>query len=139
MLSTNSGRKGCCAQWTLKSVVNACNKIEKTYSAYLHSCYELGILLTTIRFYPANIYLLKVSNRSTRKRCEICSKLTIKTPEDVLDVVLVFLLLTLKIFHALSSVSFVNFGQVNVSWVLLHVFLISNTFICNASLRLVKN
>ena len=29
--------------------------------------------------YPANIYLFKVNNRSTRKRSEICSKLTIKT------------------------------------------------------------
>ena len=29
----------------------------------------------------AGIYLLKVSNRNTRTRCEICSKLTIKTPE----------------------------------------------------------
>ena len=27
------------------------------------------------------IYLLKVNNRDTRARCEICSKLTIKTPE----------------------------------------------------------
>ena len=44
----------------------------------------------------ANIYLLKVSNRNTRKRCEICSKLTNK---NVIDVVLVFLLLTLNIFH----------------------------------------
>ena len=32
--------------------------------------------------FPANIYLLKVNNRNTRKRCEICSKLTIKTPEQ---------------------------------------------------------
>ena len=31
---------------------------------------------------PANIYLFKVSNRNTRKKCEICSKLTIKTPEQ---------------------------------------------------------
>ena len=31
--------------------------------------------------YPVGIYLLKVNNRSTRTRCEICSKLTIKTPE----------------------------------------------------------
>ena len=30
---------------------------------------------------PAIIHLLKVSNRSTRKRCKICSKLTIKTSE----------------------------------------------------------
>ena len=30
---------------------------------------------------PANIYLFKVNNRNARKRCEIFSKLTIKTPE----------------------------------------------------------
>ena len=30
---------------------------------------------------PANIYLFKVTNRSTRKRCEICLQLTIKTPK----------------------------------------------------------
>ena len=29
----------------------------------------------------AGIYPLKVNNRNTRARCEICSKLTIKTPE----------------------------------------------------------
>ena len=29
----------------------------------------------------AGIYLLKVNNRNTKTRCEICSKLTIKTPE----------------------------------------------------------
>ena len=31
--------------------------------------------------FPANIYLFKVNNRNTRKRCKICSKLAIKTPE----------------------------------------------------------
>ena len=31
--------------------------------------------------YPANINMFKVNNRSTRTRCEICSKLTIKTSE----------------------------------------------------------
>ena len=30
---------------------------------------------------PVGIYLLKVSNRNTRTRCEICSELTIKVPE----------------------------------------------------------
>ena len=29
----------------------------------------------------AGIYLPKVNNRNTRPRCEICSKLTIKTPD----------------------------------------------------------
>ena len=37
--------------------------------------------LQTMLDFPANIYLFKVNNRNTRKRCEICSKLTIKTPE----------------------------------------------------------
>ena len=38
---------------------------------------------------PADIYLLKVNNRNNRTRCEIYSKLPIKTS----------LLLTLNIFH----------------------------------------
>ena len=32
-------------------------------------------------FFPPGILLLKVSNKNTIGRCEICSKLTIKTPE----------------------------------------------------------
>ena len=34
-----------------------------------------------IKPFPANIYLFKDNNRKTRKRYEICSKLTVKTPE----------------------------------------------------------
>ena len=34
-----------------------------------------------VNLFPAGIYLLKVNNRNTRTRCEICSKLTIKTPD----------------------------------------------------------
>ena len=30
---------------------------------------------------PAGNYMFKVNNKNTRTRCEICSKLTIKTPE----------------------------------------------------------
>ena len=30
---------------------------------------------------PANIYMFKISNTNTKKRCRICSKLTIKTQE----------------------------------------------------------
>ena len=55
---------------------------------------------------PADIYLLKVNNRNTRKRREIYSKLKIKTPDDVAVFIvnfehvshpfLVFLLLTLS-------------------------------------------
>ena len=59
--------------------------------------------------------MFKVNNRKNRKRCEICSKLTIKTPEDTIGVVLVSLLLTLNLFHTLSS-HIVNFEQVNAEW-----------------------
>ena len=62
-------------------------------------------------YLPSRIYLLKVNNKNTRTRCEICSKLTIKTPErrnwrgsgvfivtfeHISHLVLVFLLLTLN-------------------------------------------
>ena len=30
---------------------------------------------------PGNIYLFKINDKNTGKRCEICSNLTIKTPE----------------------------------------------------------
>ena len=40
-----------------------------------------------IETFPANIYLFKVSNRNSWKRCEICSKLTIKIPERQKSVV----------------------------------------------------
>ena len=49
---------------------------------------------------PAGIYLLKVNNRNTRTRCEMCSKLTIKLTVDFIfdfsHLVLVYLLLTLN-------------------------------------------
>ena len=64
---------------------------------------------------PANIYLFKINNRNTRKRRVIIAKLTMKAPEH--DVVLAPLLLTLNIFHTLSSVFSVDFEQVNLSWV----------------------
>ena len=35
--------------------------------------------------HPANIYFFKLNNKNTRKKCEICSNLTIKTPEQRLS------------------------------------------------------
>ena len=58
----------------------------------------------------ANIYLFIVNNRNIRKRCEICSKLTMKTLER-------------RHWHhrtyftPFSNVSTVEFEQVNVNWV----------------------
>ena len=55
--------------------------------------YPQTLLVQLIHYIPANIYLLKVNNRNTRKRCEICSK-----------------------FTPFSGVSIVDFEQVNVCW-----------------------
>ena len=58
---------------------------------------------------PAKIYLFKVNNRNSRKRCEIYPKLTIKTSKRRR-----FLLLTLC-FTLFPIVSIVDFEQVNDS------------------------
>ena len=47
--------------------------VRKTFFNILHSERSQEV--------PAGIYLLKVNNKITRTRCEICSKLTIKIPE----------------------------------------------------------
>ena len=47
----------------------------------LKSCHCNEKLFLYENLYPVCIYLLKVNNRNTRTRCEICSKLTIRTPE----------------------------------------------------------
>ena len=71
---------------------------------------QLTFVDTEIMVFPADNYTFKVNNRYTRTRCEICSKLTIKTSEQrhwhrsgvfianfekFSHLVLVFLLLTL--------------------------------------------
>ena len=33
------------------------------------------------RFFPTGNYMLNVNNKNARRRCEVCSKLTKKTPE----------------------------------------------------------
>ena len=64
-----------------------------------------------------NIYLLKVNNRSTRKRREKCWTSTIKTPEWCHCLRPgIFILLTLNVFHALLLSAFVIFNQENVCW-----------------------
>ena len=76
-------------------------------------------------FFPTNIYLFKINNRNTRKRCGICLKLTIKHQNDVNDVILVFLSIILGIFHTFFSVSIVDFEQVNVSWAMINMICVS--------------
>ena len=58
---------------------------------------------------PTNIYLFIVNDRNTSKMCEICAKLTIKTPER-----------RPKNFTLFSSVSIVDFEQLNICWEIYH-------------------
>ena len=48
------------------------------WSLFLFTC---RILLVIFYVFPANIYLLKVENKNTRKKSEICSKFTIRKPK----------------------------------------------------------
>ena len=57
-------------------------------------------------FYKPSKYIIKVNSRNPRKRCELCSELTIKTP-------CVFVINFEHILH-LFSVSIVDFEQINV-------------------------
>ena len=73
-----------------------------------------------LRMFPENIYLFKVSNRNVRKIYEICSRLSIKTPE-LRQWRLVSLLLTLNIFLTFSFVCTVDCEQLNVCWIHFHI------------------
>ena len=81
----------------------------------------LNMLMRYIFYYPAGIYLLEVNNRNTRTRCEICSKLTIKIPEQrqcrrsgifivnfehISHLILVFLLLTFNMLLPTGKLDF---------------------------------
>ena len=59
-------------------------------------------------YIPTSIYLFKVKNENTRARCEICSKLKIRTPERHSGVFIVN-------FEHISHL--VHFEHVNAGWV----------------------
>ena len=67
--------------------------------------------------YPADIYLLKVTNRNSRKRCEKYLKSIIKSPERHHSRRSGVFIVNFKHISLFSSVSIANFEQVNVSWV----------------------
>ena len=39
---------------------------------------NIALKISNLLAYPENKYMFKVNNRDTKKKCEICSKLTIK-------------------------------------------------------------
>ena len=66
---------------------------------------------------PVNTYLFKINNRNTRKRCEICSKLTIKTIERHHCYLSGVFIVNFEHASLLFLVfTIVEFEQGNVSW-----------------------
>ena len=88
-------------------------------------CNDLVFLFITLgRYYSGGkclsvgIYLFKVSHGNTRAMCNICSKLTIKTPERRhLRRPDAFIVNFEHISHKMFSCFLVDFEQVNVDWV----------------------
>ena len=64
--------------WQLQISKNLSNQSKyaeiRNWKSFIHTCFYA----VCAEYYPANIYLFKAKDRNTRKRCEICSKLTIK-------------------------------------------------------------
>ena len=88
--------------------------------------YPVGNNIYTRKNSPRNIYLLIVNSSNTRKRWEICSKLTIKTMERRSTVFIG------NYFTPFSSVSFVDFKQVSVCLVPPYQFKTPEiTYCCN--------
>ena len=77
-------------------------------SAYL---YTLGNDIYTGKNSSTNIYLFTVNNSNTRKRCEICSKLTIKSPQRRSTVFIVNFEQISYLFTPFSSVSTVALNK----------------------------
>ena len=63
------------------STRQVCNENLRQFAEFVYDTVIIKLIWNTNRCYPANIYLFSVNIRSTRKRCEICSKLTIKVSE----------------------------------------------------------
>ena len=75
--------------------------------------------------YQAGNYIFRINNRNTRTRCEICSNLTIKTPERHH---LVSLLLTLNIFRTffyclLATLNKYMFGGTGIKGIKYTIFI----------------
>ena len=88
----------------------------------------LGYVSIWIRGFPdiytANIYLLKVNNKNTRKKVWNIFKVNNKNTRTMLVTSFGVLLLTLNTYHTFFSVSIADIGQVNVSWV--HILKVVN-------------
>ena len=64
---------------------------------------------TNLLLSVASTDLLNINNRNTRTISETFSKLTTRTPEHIIDIVLMCLLITLNRYHYYLGVSIADF------------------------------
>ena len=81
-------KEGRCS-FCLQSLASPCRfswevaiRVLNKYVSHIYYC-STSVLCLLL---AANIYLFKLNNKNTRKRCGICSKLTIKHQNDVIDI-----------------------------------------------------
>ena len=126
----NTGRYGVSLR-----ILSECGKIRtrknsifwhfsRSVTVHFHLCLNVNLeknnwwfFVIIFAVYLAKVSLLKLNNRKTRKRCEICTKLTIKTPKRrhwrrSSD----FVVNIWTYFTHFSSFSIVNFEQVNICY-----------------------
>ena len=80
---------------------------------------------------PVGIYLLKVNNRNTRARCQLCSKLTIKTSERRHWRRSGVFIVNFEHKSPCSSISIVNFEHIFAGW--------EDLFVCSGAFKLIQN
>ena len=88
--SSNNFRRHNTTSWSLLR-----NKYRPHVSTFTQ---ELSTITKALHL-PANIYLFKVNHKNTRERYKICSKLTMKHQDKVIEAIFMFLLLNVNIFH----------------------------------------
>ena len=55
-------------------------KLSRKIRRFLMPVKQKSLIFVVEKNYPVNNYMFKIDIKRTRARCEICSKLTIKTP-----------------------------------------------------------
>ena len=76
--------------------------------------------------------MFKVNNRNTRAKCEICSKLAIKIPEGRQWRRSGIFIVNFEHISFCSSVSILNFEQINAYWVIIIFDVVFGKFIHDA-------
>ena len=99
---------------TMASLFFTCNYL---FAQSRYIWFDFVLLMSNFRC-PANSYLFKVNNKNIWKRCQMCSKLTMRTTEKRQSrrSGVFIILMSWTYSTPFSNVSIVEFEQVNIWW-----------------------